>query len=201
MQHQDTLTGEEFVPSGLDTIFQQVVLIGVGVIGDLDGIAAIGIQRLEHIFCVFHGIGKIHPTHEVALIGSVACRSMGIVQIATVVHDGPIAHAITVAAVSGIEIGQAQTVSELVTEGTNAIDEGTVVIIALQLVKHGIAVDRHPVELEGTRHAAAPIIGLLHVPLAGPHALGDGVVGLSLAHTGIEYHDDIDHAVAIVVIL
>ena len=90
--------------------------------------------------------------------------------------------------------------AKLVAKGADAVDRGAQVAVALQLVEHGIPVDGHAIELKRARDAASPVIGLLHVPLAGPHALGDGAIGLGLAHAGIEHDHDIDHAVAVVVI-
>ena len=201
MQDHDALGRQECVPSGLDTIFQQVVLIRVGIVGHLDGGAAIGVERSHAVIAVLLGIDEVHPTHEVTLIGSVACRTMAVVQVTAVVHDVPTAHAIGVAVVGRIEIGQTQTMTKLVAEGTHTVDIRAGVVAAFQLVEHGKPVDGHPVELERSNGAATPIVGFFHIPLAGPHALGHRAPSLRFTHTGIEHDHNIDKAVAVVVIV
>ena len=156
MQHHDALGRQESVPAGLDTVFQQIILIGVGIVGHLHGCAAVGVERCHAVVGVFLGINQVHPAHEMALIGSVTCRTVTVVQVAAVVHDVPVAHAVGITAVSGIEIGQAQAVTELVAEGAHAVNPCTGVVTAFQLVEHSKLVDGDPVELERAARAATP---------------------------------------------
>ena len=201
MQHQDALAGQVGVPTGLGAVLQQVVFIGVGVVGDLDSGSRFAVEGRKRVLGILNGVDEVHPSHEMPFIGRVTRRSVAVIQVTAVVHDIPVAHAIVVAIVGGIEIRQAQAVTELVAEGADAVDCRAEIAVSLQLVENGIPVNRHAVELERARGAAAPIIGFLHVPLAGPHALGDRAIGLCLAHTGIEHDNDIDIAVTIVVIV
>ena len=91
--------------------------------------------------------------------------------------------------------------SELMAESAHAVDTRAGILGTLQFIEHRELIDGHTVEEERTRHAATPGIGLGHIPLAWPDALGNIAPCLGLAHTGIEHHDHIDIAVTIVVII
>ena len=91
--------------------------------------------------------------------------------------------------------------AELVAECAHAINARAGVRAALQLIENGKLVDGHAIELERSCGTVAPIIALLHIPLAGPHRLGHGAPGLRLAHTGKQYDHHIDEAIAVIVIV
>ena len=201
MQHHDALGGKIGVPPRAHPVFEQVILVGVGVVGHLDRGTLVGVERCKGVMGILDSVGEVHPAHEVALIGGITHGSVSVVQIAAVIHDVPVAHAVIIAAIGGIEVRQAQAVTELVAECADAVYLVVGVKQSLKLVEHRISVDGHAVELEGTRRAAAPFIGFLHVPLAGPNALGHRTPCLRFAHASIEHDHHVNVAVTVVVIL
>ena len=200
MQDQDTFSWQERVPTCLGAVFQQVVLIGVGIVHHLDSSTLVGVQGSQCILGILNWVDKIHPPHVMTFIGAIARWGITSIQVTTVIHQGPVAHAIGSAIIGRIEVWQTQAVAELVAKGADAINVGTQVVAALQLIKHGKLVDGHSIQLEWAGNATVPIVGLLHVPLARPYRLGHPLPRLRFTHTGIQHDNHIHNAIVIVII-
>ena len=116
------------------------------------------------------------------------------------VHQVPRTHAVHTAVVRFIEVGQSQAMAELVTEGAHTVNVGAGIVDTLQLVEHGKLVNGDTVHLERAANTVAPIIALLHIPLAGPHRLGHLIPCLRFTHTGVQHNHHIDIAITVIVI-
>ena len=206
MGNEYALVGNVLVPPLLAAVFKDVVLVLVQVTGNLDsliGLLALGVEHGQGVIGVVDRRDIVQPAHEVLLIGAVSdgrVTADRTAVVASIIHQAPVSHAIVTGIVGGVEVGQTQTVRELMAERADTVHDGASVATTINLVKHGKAIDYHTIECLRSRSIA--IIGSRsQIPLARPDATGNGVTGLCLTHTGV--HDDthIGLAVSVVVIL
>ena len=205
MLYEHAFVGNLSVPSLLAAVRQDEVFIRIKVAHNLvshigfltlgipggQGVGSAGLQRLQ-----------LHPSHEFFLIGRVAHRShtvhtIGIAIVAAAAHQTPVAHAVVAGIISGIKVGQAQAVRELMAESADAIEHLASVAAAAHLVEHGKAVDGHTIA-RARACAVVPLRAAAQFPLAGPHRVADAA--LRLAHAGIDHDAHIGLAVAVVVV-
>ena len=202
MVDQQTLGRQVPVPSLLPAVLDDEELVAVDVALQEQGLVGIFILLVpDGQGVIGSGIGNdvVDPTHEVLLIGRVAYGGIGVVGIATGVHDVPVAHAVVAAVVRVVEVGQTQAVTELVAEGADTVDGRTVVVAAVHLVEHGevVHIGAAAIGSEGAVTTQTIVGGRLEIPVAGPDGAGSRVRGLSLADTGV---DDDDHVAEVVAV-
>ena len=134
------------VPFLLLVIVQDVAFAAVSTVVD-----DIGFGRIADALHALHGLGsgefgEGHPSGKSALVGGVGTGRAATIVVATVVHQAPPTHThIGLVIARGIvEVGQTQTVGELVTHRTDAI--GHLAACSVQFRRAGVGVDNHSVE-------------------------------------------------------
>ena len=134
------------VPFLFLVVVQDVAFAAIGTVVD-----DIGFGSIADALHPLHGLGsgefgEGHPSRKSALVGGVGTGCAATVVVATVVHQAPPAHTHIglVIARGVVEVGQTQTVGELVTHRTDAI--GHVAARSVQLRRAGVGVDNHSVE-------------------------------------------------------
>ena len=91
--------------------------------------------------------------------------------------------------------------AELMAESAHAIYIRAAVGTAFQLIENGKLINRHTIELKWSGGTVAPLITLLHIPLAGPYRLGHGAPCLCLAHAGKQHYHHVNQTVSVIVIV
>ena len=181
MDNEQAFTGNSSVPSCLLTVLQQVVLVLVTLI-IYDVALATQFRSLQVIHfgccCQFYWFA---PTCHPALITGIACRTIAIVVVRTAIHKVPLEHTLTAAVVGIVEVGIAQTVTELVAHGSNTCQLSS---LTIKLCSAGVCVNLHSVKC---LHTASVTIYLCFRKSIGmwPYCRGSATIGLTL--TGIHY--------------
>ena len=202
MGNHDAFARGIAVPTLFLAVLENEELVAVQVARDAQGFVGRGALLVPHgQGVVGAGIGgdQLNPTHEILLVGRVARRREAVVVVAAHAHDVPVAQAVVVAVARVVEVGQSQAVAELVGKRADAVDGGTVIVAAIQLVEHGKVIHNGVAAAgtEGTIAARAVIVCRRQAPVAGPNGLGMDPRSLGLAHAGI---DDDDHVAVVVVV-
>ena len=192
MSYHQAVTRYVSIPTDFLPVFQKEIFVSVHI--RIDDISLIVFNCISQL-CVKQRIlqfFRFHPTHEHLFVCSVTARSIAIVIVAPAVHQAVITHAITVTAgisVSIINVRQAQTVRELMTESTYAVNCSTA--ISSQLARASIRTYGHTIKLY--------IVLSSHIESMRPD--GIGATALSFAITCIKHEYQVNKSVTVLIII